>query len=329
MRLLGIPRKKYLLLEQFNGMALNEAVWGVTDTESKLSVANGALVCAGGKAVPEWGNPQIQTVRTWPRVAGLTAEWDITPVNVNQFVVDFALDLTTRYGFYVPTGGGGTLQVYVGNTEVKNALAYSAGQRLLGRVVLKGTAGVLLYISTDGGRIWDLYWVGNVGGAGNFFLRYRNHSAAFSSSYCRVYRGSVKPPVIIADGDALSKYGIYDAQATVSAGEKGGVDACKLADATRYLRAYVNLVDNKLHLEKFEDPTTITLLNGAVTYSAAGQVRIVVVPGSGGLTNAQIAAYYAGTQVGTAQTVNLSSYGTLAARYKSAVGDTVTLEVNT
>ena len=87
------PQRKYIFQEYFNDTVAAGSVNATlatpgpgtrtaNDTESKLSVAGGVFVCAGGKASPAWGAPHIRYVtHAIPRVTGRVLSCLFTPHN--------------------------------------------------------------------------------------------------------------------------------------------------------------------------------------------------------------------------------------------------------
>lgn len=119
-------------------------------------------------------------------------------------------------------------------------------------------------------------------------------------------------------GDAGTKEGVFDfAPATVSAGYQGGGDCCADAGGTYYLRAWIDRTAGTVNLLKCVNGTQTSLVSSAtgVTYGAARNVRVVICAPAG-LATASVGVYYesaAGvfTLIGTIQTVDLTSFGTL------------------
>ncbi len=141
--------------------------------------------------------------------------------------------------------------------------------------------------------------------------------------------------MLTGGGDAGFKYGTFDADVTVAADLHGGVVCC-LDSATTplyYLYAYVDRFDGNVHALKVVNGTPSAIITaGAVTYGASKKVRIVVSPGTSGLTNAQIGVYYgtAGSEalIGAVATVDLSSYGTLVRGFTTDAAATLVIEAN-
>jgi hypothetical protein len=158
------PNPRILLNEQFNGDNLNLFRWVKTDTEGKLSVSGGNLVCAGGKATPAWADPALVSVRSWARLAGLTVEWQVTPggVSVHQLLgftdgtliggTALSAGVKEAHGIWLDNNGKWRPTNLDGNYV--SPLSYSSAQVLWGRIVCKAT-GAYYYASTDGKVTWN------------------------------------------------------------------------------------------------------------------------------------------------------------------------------
>ena len=131
-------------------------------------------------------------------------------------------------------------------------------------------------------------------------------------------------------GDAGSKYGIFDFAVTVGATYQAGGLFCldDAATPANYLHAYVDQTDGKAYLLKVVGGVTTELIGTAITYGAADQLRVVVSPGTSGLSNAQVALYYDGAKIGDTQTVDLTNMGTLARSFDTSGAATVAVTAN-
>lgn len=196
--LLAGRKRRYLFRDDFSGAAIDTTRWSVTDTESKLSESGGSLVCSGGKATPAYDDPRLTSARSFVPVAGCTFECEFKATTLAEFQVGF--DSTTpianavRPSFLVyefldirPVSGSITLPV---------ALSTATSYRL--RLVIQGLSGTLFYLSVDGGLSWKLVWADQLTLPALLYCGYDNKSAAFTSSFVRVYRGRVRPAIVSA-----------------------------------------------------------------------------------------------------------------------------------
>lgn len=492
--LLDIPGIADLLRDDFNGAAVNPALWSVTDTESKLSVANGLLSCAGGKVTPSHGDPGITGVRGYIRQAGLTVEGrakSAAATTIGPYLILSNVSPLTGSGNRVHAmamHSAGVLRVYETAVSLDQAVPclYSAAAYRWLRIVIGSDNRAHYQVSRDG-LTWYRLWVGAVVTTSPLYPASYSLNAACDADYLRVLRLSVPTPrlsgspaaptlvlgselltdgemenwnsatdltswvenlsgtstvnredVVVragshalrlnidasnnyasiaqgnavagawyrstawaksddADkprfqmgggsgavinlqvtdvfaqyaatywasstsafqfnrsvapsksiylddlsakritlssmltllGDAGNCYGLTDRLVIVGADYSAGFVCC-LDSATTplyYLHAYLNRNDNKVYLLRVVNGTTTELLNGAITYTAGNVLRVVICPGSSGLTNAQVAVYYNNTQVGTTQTVDLSAYGTKVAGFATDEAASGAMEV--
>lgn len=192
---------RVLLEDLFNGSAINGNYWTVTDTESKLSVSGGNLVCAGGKAAPAWGDPAAvsKAPYCWARVAGLTIEWQVTPGGTGNYQEfgftdgSLAADGIELHAFQLSPGG--LLSVFANAGSIITPFTHSAAQVLWCKIVCKAT-GAYYYVSTDSRSTWDLIWIDSSVTVTPFYAFIESLDAALTASACYVSLGSVKPSVM-------------------------------------------------------------------------------------------------------------------------------------
>jgi hypothetical protein len=173
--------------------------WTVTDTESKLSVANGMLVCSGGKASPAWGDPAIVSTTLWAWQPGLTVEGQLTPGQTNLFgpMLGFfpstTPDATPDLALYWRNDG--ILYARAGTSARYAGVAYSAAASYRGRVAIISPTLAGCYVSRNGGVSYDLIWLDPTVSA-SVWAAIQNNAAAFTADYVRFYRGAVPQPLL-------------------------------------------------------------------------------------------------------------------------------------
>lgn len=185
-----------LLDDQFNGSAINTGVWTVTDTDSKLTVSGGNLVCAGGLAIPAWGDPQLIRPIAYTRAAGRAYLFEVNPSAQGASGGWFGLFSSLTPGIGAPVAAvrcrNATLNWRFGSTPNNfDFQAFALNSSILWLFVDTGT-GWRVLSSTDG-VIYNLRWI-IADTTTPIYAGYENNDCAFTSSYCRIYQGHVKPP---------------------------------------------------------------------------------------------------------------------------------------
>lgn len=191
-RVVTTSETNVLLHEQWDGGAVNTAVWAATDSGSKLSVANSALACSGGLASPAWDDPRVSASRAFKIRNGLTAiahaNFSSLPAGLNW---DFGFDNTSpvaaslRPGWYVTTTTAGADQRTSGSVNLPLTLATSTDYVFSVRY----WNGYWRWeVSTDDGKTWSLYWVQAVADSGTLYAGISNRQAAFTCNYFKVLR---------------------------------------------------------------------------------------------------------------------------------------------
>lgn len=203
---------------------------------------------------------------------------------------------------------------------------------LVSNVVRIDEANVSIFTSTDVADGQTFTWRGAGGGMFGVF-----RGAAGASNWTvdnvslkALTLSSLMKPV----GTTDSKYGIYDFAVTVGANRQAGGMCCLDSESTpaNYLHAYYDRNLGKVFLLKVVGGTTTELTSTTVTYGAGNIVRVIVTPGTSGLSNAQVALYLGAaasiSQRGTTQTVDLSSgFGNLVDIFDTSGAATVAVTV--
>lgn len=150
----------------------------VTDTESKLSQSASALVSAGGKAVPAFGDPGIREIAR-PRTIGhalLTKMRFTTGSTQLMFGWDPVAGSTIdAHAFY--KSGTGTINIRVGTANVTlGSLDITADTDYLFLIVLLNPGAVYLHKLASASS-WTVDWVDNSQSQATLIPSLANHSA--------------------------------------------------------------------------------------------------------------------------------------------------------
>lgn len=176
----------------------------VTDTENKLSIANGALTFAGGKASPAAADPAIWFPAV-TRAAGKALIWELTHAAANTILWSgwsSAGNTAPAYGAIKSISG--TIQLN-DNALTKIATGtYSASQSYQVAVVLRAI-GAHYYIK--GGTeypTWRLLYVTASGNAATLYPSIANYDAALTSNFIRVPSTLWLPSPLVSDSFATT-----------------------------------------------------------------------------------------------------------------------------
>lgn len=156
----------------------------LVDTEDKLSISGGALVCAGGKASPGYGDPAIYGASV-ARSAGRTL---LAVLNLDQTNKEASLGWDSNQSSILTDGvlfnASGTLQAY-NSAFTGNLDSYSASTDYSIAVALRGT-GFFVYAKGGVFTDWMLVWVAASGTTANLYPVLGSTSAALDASTLRV-----------------------------------------------------------------------------------------------------------------------------------------------
>ncbi len=205
------PGRQYLLRDEFNDDRAAGALNGVTmpatpgpgnrtgvDTESKLSISGGQLVCAGGNVVPGWGNPGLQYAAV-TRIAGRTLLLQTTWIGgANYHYWGFSTGTTGSLndaGMSISNAGG--LRI-LANTEVIVGTSPSSNTSIKSALVLR-TIGVYYFIKGGAFTSWTLLGIDASFANSSIYPRIINYNTAFTVDYIRKPARLWLPPVLAHD----------------------------------------------------------------------------------------------------------------------------------
>lgn len=162
----------------------------IVDSENKLSISGGKLVCAGGKASPATGDPGVFSAVAYARTAGVSA-FATTRSGKGFGGIDRPIGLGT-----LSTGGANahsvTMHSTLGLTVRDNAVdlgnigqTYDQGTDYDVAVVLRSTGA---YYLIKGGIYtrWTLYWVSNINNSSPLYGVSTTYNAPFDRDNLRV-----------------------------------------------------------------------------------------------------------------------------------------------
>lgn len=185
--------KRYLLRDEFNDPRVAGAIHDtyatdgkntrtVTDTEGKLSIVDGLLTCAGGKAAPAFYDPTLRfSPEAITRAVGRVVVWrKLTIADVTN---------TVNVGLFSETSGVGT-----GNTlrfitdkviSHENSLsgamvAIPADGITYDLLMILRAAGALLYWKLSSASQWTFLWPASTNTTSPLYAGIGNYDAAFT-----------------------------------------------------------------------------------------------------------------------------------------------------
>lgn len=158
----------------------------VTDTENKLSISGGQLVCAGGKASPSDGDPGVVSV-TFNRIGGLAFYTELNPVLNSTSIRGVGWRVPSTYSviasFWVHPSG--ILYADANTTSALMLSNYSAGGNIKLYCILRPTIGAFFFhnIANAG---WKLGYVSYTGANTTMIGTISNNNAAFTADETKV-----------------------------------------------------------------------------------------------------------------------------------------------
>jgi len=159
----------------------------VVDTESKLSITDGQLSFAGGKATPAYGNPGIWYPSTARAAGKLLLGTFVSPASTGQFLFGWDTDqssLPTTHAFNF-TGYTNEIQVYENGANSGKLFMPVASTTYQMAVVLRGTGA---YYYMKGGTLtnWTLMWIGAGNSTTPLYPGIQNYSSTFTADNIRI-----------------------------------------------------------------------------------------------------------------------------------------------
>ncbi len=178
------PKFRWLLRDDFTdtraALAIN-GTWAtdgfnlrtVVDTESKLTIAGGALVCAGGKAIPGWGDPGLW-YPAQVRVAG-------------KILLAKKVQSSGDSGFGWDTNQSGVpvslIETYTTLFDVGVACGvFAAGTTYEFAIILRAT-GVQYFVKGGAYVPRRLVWMNLANNTSPMYPNFGNYSAVYTGSY--------------------------------------------------------------------------------------------------------------------------------------------------
>jgi len=155
----------------------------VVDTENKLSIANGALTFAGGKASPVWSDPAIWYPTT-PRVAGKMLIGNVT--------LSSSANKSMMFGYAAAAGVGVSVAGYfVYNTDLNsysgpylNIDTVALGTNWYPTIILRSTGAFLM--EKKGTGAFTLLYPHSTYNTANVFPTIQSYDEGFTSSFIRI-----------------------------------------------------------------------------------------------------------------------------------------------
>lgn len=201
----------------FNGQNQKRTV---TDTESKLSIANGVLTFAGGKATPAGGDPTLW-YPSITRVLGRALMGIVTPSNASQ-IFSFGFDANQTgnpSSSYFDFGGNGSGKIACLNNGSGAIVATFSVTTYQLALVLRAT-GAFFYIKGGSFTVWTLIDIISAGNTATIFPIILGYNAVFTADNLRIPSRLFIPVPLASDGFSLASTtdGLGHAEANGGAG---------------------------------------------------------------------------------------------------------------
>ncbi len=224
------PATRYLLRDEFTTARAAGLVGGmpaepgpgihtVTDTESKLSIANGALTFAGGRASPGWGDPRTfyTTIR---RVPGQVMLLSLNYSTVGNSSIGLAASSSGAglipNGFYPQS----TTSLQNGSgVAVAGGLAAATTYTFV--ICLRAT-GYFLFIRGGVYAQWTLLWFGGTDSSANLFPILTNYNATFTADSIHIPTKLWLPTPLVSDAFTGMRTGLGSSDGVGHAEANGG-----------------------------------------------------------------------------------------------------------
>lgn len=171
----------------------------VTDTENKLSIADGKLTFSGGKASPAWGDPAIWYPSV-ARAAGVSIILDITPTDATTSA-EFGFD-SGQSGNIVGNAmriTGDTIITYDGSTAGSSIFIPANATNYQLATILR-SAGAYYFLKGGTATKWSMLWAGGADNTTPLYPGIANYDLASTNSFLRVPTTLWLPTPLASDG---------------------------------------------------------------------------------------------------------------------------------
>jgi hypothetical protein len=171
----------------------------VTDTENKLSIADGKLTFSGGKASPAWGDPAIWYPSV-ARAAGVSIILDITPTDATTSA-EFGFD-SGQSGNIVGNAmriTGDTIITYDGSTAGSSIFIPANATNYQLATILR-SAGAYYFLKGGTATKWSMLWAGGADNTTPLYPGIANYDLASTNSFIRIPTTLWLPTPLASDG---------------------------------------------------------------------------------------------------------------------------------
>jgi hypothetical protein len=175
----------------------------VTDTENKLSIADGKLTFSGGKASPAWGDPAIWYPSV-ARAAGVSIILDITPTDATTSA-EFGFD-SGQSGNIVGNAmriTGDTIITYDGSTAGSSIFIPANATNYQLATILR-SAGAYYFLKGGTATKWSMLWAGGADNTTPLYPGIANYDLASTNSFLRIHTTLWLPSPLASDGFSVS-----------------------------------------------------------------------------------------------------------------------------
>jgi hypothetical protein len=193
------PRRKIKLFEGYDGVALGPS-HTVTDTETKLSVANSLLTCAGGKAAPAWDDPRDTWQIPFQIIAGTTLSWKVNCSAFGSTGGQFGFDTTNPVAkdlvpsFWLKAAPQVT-SVAGTNITIPQTLVVGIEYELV--LLFDGNGYAHYCIKTNIEKVLRRLYIGATDLRGARYLGFSNNDLGFTSESAIVRQGPIPVPWLV------------------------------------------------------------------------------------------------------------------------------------
>lgn len=172
----------------------------VVDTESKLTIAGGALTFAGGKASPSWVDPQF-SLSKFTGTAGRISLIRFTPSQADRtflfgILADTAGTLTAQTSYMIFSSAG---MRFASGVQENTFGAFSAGTAYQWGIILRAT-GCFYFIKGGDWTYWTLLYARYLHSNTVCYPFIQNYSATFTADSLRVPLARWLPIPLVSHG---------------------------------------------------------------------------------------------------------------------------------